>query len=232
MVESIMIKVEEVVVERRGRRLLGPATFSINDKGITAVIGPNGAGKSTLLRLMHGLERARYGHLSLPIHMNSQQQAFLFQQPILLRRSVQQNLILPLKLRGVPTEIREQEVVKIATEFGLNKLLEQDAFLLSGGEKQKLTLARALIIKPNLLFLDEPSANLDRPSTLIIENAVKVVADQGCKVILASHSMAQVKRLAEDVLFISDGVVHGPFFVQDFLQKPPTESAQDWLEDI
>ena len=232
MVKSIMIKVEEVVVERRGRRLLGPATFSINDKGITAVIGPNGAGKSTLLRLMHGLERARYGHLSLPIHMNSQQQAFLFQQPILLRRSVQQNLILPLKLRGVPTEIREQEVVKIATEFGLNKLLEQDAFLLSGGEKQKLTLARALIIKPNLLFLDEPSANLDRPSTLIIENAVKVVADQGCKVILASHSMAQVKRLAEDVLFISDGVVHGPFFVQDFLQKPPTESAQDWLEDI
>ena len=232
MVESIMIKVEEVVVERRGRRLLGPATFSINDKGITAVIGPNGAGKSTLLRLMHGLERARYGHLNLPIHMNSQQQAFLFQHPILLRRSVQQNLILPLKLRGVPTEIREQEVVKIATEFVLNKLLEQDAFLLSGGEKQKLTLARALIIKPNLLFLDEPSANLDRPSTLIIENAVKVVADQGCKVILASHSMAQVKRLAEDVLFISDGVVHGPFFVQDFLQKPPTESAQDWLEDI
>ena len=93
-------------------------------------------------------------------------------------------------------------------------------------------MARALIIKPNLLFLDEPSATLDRPSTLIIENAVKVVADQGCKVILASHSMAQVKRLAEDVLFISDGVVHGPFFVQDFLQKPPTESAQDWLEDI
>ena len=181
---------------------------------------------------MHGLERPRYGHLNLPIHMRPQQQAFLFQHPILLRRSVQQNLILPLKLRGVTTEIREQEVVKIATEFGLNKLMEQDAFLLSGGEKQKLTLARALIIKPNLLFLDEPSANLDRPSTLIIENAVKVVADQGCKVILASHSMAQVKRLSEDVLFISDGIVNGPFLVPDFLQNPPTGSAKDWLEDI
>jgi tungstate transport system ATP-binding protein len=227
-----MIKVEDVVVERRGKRLLGPVTFAINDKGITAVVGPNGAGKSTLLRLMHGLERPRYGHLNLPIHMRPQQQAFLFQHPILLRRSVQQNLILPLKLRGVTTEIREQEVVKIATEFGLNKLMEQDAFLLSGGEKQKLTLARALIIKPNLLFLDEPSANLDRPSTLSIENAVKVVADQGCKVILASHSMAQVKRLSEDVLFISDGIVNGPFLVPDFLQKPPTESAKDWLEDI
>ena len=232
MVASAMIKVEDVVVERRGKRLLGPVTFAINDKGITAVVGPNGAGKSTLLRLMHGLERARYGHLNLPIHMCPQQQAFLFQHPILLRRSVQQNLILPLKLRGVTTEIREQEVVKIATEFGLNKLMEQDAFLLSGGEKQKLTLARALIIKPNLLFLDEPSANLDRPSTLIIENAVKVVADQGCKVILASHSMAQVKRLSEDVLFISDGIVNGPFLVPDFLQKPPTECAKDWLEDI
>ena len=232
MVASAMIKVEDVVVERRGKRLLGPVTFAINDKGITAVVGPNGAGKSTLLRLMHGLERPRYGHLNLPIHMRPQQQAFLFQHPILLRRSVQQNLNLPLKLRGVPTEIREQEVVKIATEFGLNKLLEQDAFLLSGGEKQKLTLARALIIKPNLLFLDEPSANLDRPSTLIIENAVKVVADQGCKVILASHSMAQVKRLSEDVLFISDGIVNGPFLVPDFLQNPPTGSAKDWLEDI
>ncbi|MDT2084406.1 MAG: ATP-binding cassette domain-containing protein [Planktomarina sp.] len=232
MVASAMIKVEDVVVERRGKRLLGPVTFAINDKGITAVVGPNGAGKSTLLRLMHGLERPRYGHLNLPIHMRPQQQAFLFQHPILLRRSVQQNLILPLKLRGVTTEIREQEVVKIATEFGLNKLMEQDAFLLSGGEKQKLTLARALIIKPNLLFLDEPSANLDRPSTLIIENAVKVVADQGCKVILASHSMAQVKRLSEDVLFISDGIVNGPFLVPDFLQNPPTGSAKDWLEDI
>ena len=232
MVASSMIKVEKVVVERRGKRLVGPATFSINDKGISAVVGPNGAGKSTLLRLMHGLERARCGHINLPIHMRSQQQAFLFQYPILLRRSVEQNLILPLKLRGVPTEIREQEVVKIATEFGLNKLMEQDAFLLSGGEKQKLTLARALIIKPNLLFLDEPSANLDRPSTLIIENAVKVVADRGCKVILASHSMAQVKRLAEDVLFISDGVVQGPFLVPDFLQMPPTETAKDWLEDL
>ena len=232
MVASAMIKVEDVVVERRGKRLLGPVTFAINDKGITAVVGPNGAGKSTLLRLMHGLERPRYGHLNLPIHMRPQQQAFLFQLPILLRRSVQQNLILPLKLRGVTTEIREQEVVKIATEFGLNKLMEQDAFLLSGGEKQKLTLARALIIKPNLLFLDEPSANLDRPSTLIIENAVKVVADQGCKVILASHSMAQVKRLSEDVLFISDGIVNGPFLVPDFLQNPPTGSAKDWLEDI
>ena len=232
MVESSMIKVEKVVVERSGKRLVGPATFSINDKGISAVVGPNGAGKSTLLRLMHGLERACCGHINLPIHMRSQQQAFLFQHPILLRRSVQQNLILPLKLRGVPKAIREQEVVKIATEFGLNKLMEQDAFLLSGGEKQKLTLARALIIKPNLLFLDEPSANLDRPSTLIIENAVKVIADQGCKVILASHSMAQVKRLAEDVLFISDGVVQGPFLVPDFLQMPPTETAKDWLEDL
>jgi tungstate transport system ATP-binding protein len=227
-----MIKVEKVVVERRGKRLVGPATFSINDKGISAVVGPNGAGKSTLLRLMHGLERACCGHINLPIHMRSQQQAFLFQYPILLRRSVEQNLILPLKLRGVPTEIREQEVVKIATEFGLNKLMEQDAFLLSGGEKQKLMLARALTIKPNLLFLDEPSANLDRPSTLIIENAVKVIADQGCKVILASHSIAQVKRLAEDVLFISDGVVQGPFLVPDFLQMPPTETAKDWLEDL
>ena len=164
--------------------------------------------------------------------MHSKQQAFLFQHPILLRRSVQQNLNLPLKLRRVPSAVREQEVLKIATEFGLEKLMEQDAVLLSGGEKQKLTLARALITKPNLLFLDEPSANLDRPSTLIIENAVKVIAGEGCKVILASHSMAQVKRLAEDVLFISDGLVYGPFLVPDFLQKPPTESAKDWLEVI
>lgn len=232
MVTSVMIKVEEVVVERRGKRLLGPATFSLKDKGITAVIGPNGAGKSTLLRLMHGLENPRYGQIDLPTSMHSKQQAFLFQHPILLRRSVQQNLDLPLKLRRVPSAVREQEVLKIATEFGLEKLMEQDAVLLSGGEKQKLTLARALITKPNLLFLDEPSANLDRPSTLIIENAVKVIAGEGCKVILASHSMAQVNRLAEDVLFISDGLVYGPFLVPDFLQKPPTESAKDWLEVI
>ena len=227
-----MIEIEEAVVQKRGRRLLGPATFSLKCDGITAVVGPNGAGKSTLLRLMHGLDRIRSGQVNLPDFLGSQQQAFLFQHPILLRRSVQQNLKLPLKLRGVPAAIIETEVVRIATGFGLEKLLEQDALLLSGGEKQKLALARALITKPKLLFLDEPSANLDRPSTLSIENALKSTAEQGCKVIVASHSIAQVSRLAEDVLFISDGVVNGPYLVSDFFNNPPIESAINWLKEI
>jgi tungstate transport system ATP-binding protein len=132
----------------------------------------------------------------------------------------------------VPAAIIETEVVRIATGFGLEKLLEQDALLLSGGEKQKLALARALITKPKLLFLDEPSANLDRPSTLSIENALKSTAEQGCKVIVASHSIAQVSRLAEDVLFISDGVVNGPYLVSDFFNNPPIESARNWLKEI
>ena len=227
-----MIEIEEAVVQKRGKRLLGPATFSLKCDGITAVVGPNGAGKSTLLRLMHGLDRIRSGEVNLPDFMGLQQQAFLFQHPILLRRSVQQNLKLPLKLRGVPTAIIETEVVRIATGFGLEKLLEQDALLLSGGEKQKLALARALITKPKLLFLDEPSANLDRPSTLSIENALKSTVEQSCKVIVASHSIAQVSRLAEDVLFISDGVVNGPYLVSDFFNNPPIESARNWLKEI
>ena len=227
-----MIEIEEAVVQKRGRRLLGPATFSLKCDGITAVVGPNGAGKSTLLRLMHGLDRIRSGEVNLPDFLGPQKQAFLFQHPILLRRSVQQNLKLPLKLRGVPAAIIETEVVRIATGFGLEKLLEQDALLLSGGEKQKLALARALITKPKLLFLDEPSANLDRPSTLSIENALKSTAEQGCKVIVASHSIAQVSRLAEDVLFISDGVVNGPYLVSDFFNNPPIESARNWLKEI
>ena len=93
-------------------------------------------------------------------------------------------------------------------------------------------MARALITKPKLLFLDEPSANLDRPSTLSIENALKSTAEQGCKVIVASHSIAQVGRLAEDVLFISDGVVNGPYLVSDFFNNPPIESARNWLREI
>ena len=132
----------------------------------------------------------------------------------------------------MPAAIIDTEVVGIARDFGLEKLLEQDALLLSGGEKQKLALARALITKPKLLFLDEPSANLDRPSTLSIENALKSSAKQGCKVIVASHSIAQVSRLAEDVLFISDGVVNGPYLVSDFFNNPPIESARNWLKEI
>ena len=232
MVKAATIKIEEAVVEKRSQRLLGPATFSLKCDGITAVVGPNGAGKSTLLRLMHGLDRIRSGEVNLPDFMGPQQQAFLFQHPILLRRSVQQNLKLPLKLRRMPAAIIDTEVVGIARDFGLEKLLEQDALLLSGGEKQKLALARALITKPKLLFLDEPSANLDRPSTLSIENALKSSAKQGCKVIVASHSIAQVSRLAEDVLFISDGVVNGPYLVSDFFNNPPIESARNWLKEI
>ena len=232
MVKAVMIEIEEAVVEKRGKHLLGPATFSLKCDGITAVVGPNGAGKSTLLRLIHGLDRTRSGEVNLPDFMGPQQQAFLFQHPILLRRSVQQNLKLPLKLRRMPAVIIDTEVVGIARDFGLEKLLEQDALLLSGGEKQKLALARALITKPKLLFLDEPSANLDRPSTLSIESALKSTAEQGCKVIVASHSIAQVSRLAEDVLFISDGVINGPYLASDFFNNPPIESARNWLKEI
>ena len=117
MVKAATIKIEEAVVEKRSQRLLGPATFSLKCDGITAVVGPNGAGKSTLLRLIHGLDRTRSGEVNLPDFMGPQQQAFLFQHPILLRRSVQQNLKLPLKLRRMPAAIIDAEVVGIARDL-------------------------------------------------------------------------------------------------------------------
>lgn len=164
MVASILpLEVRDVVLKRRGRRILGPVSLTLEGEGFTIVMGPNGSGKTSLLRAMHGLERLSGGSIrwSAPIEETRARQAFVFQSPILLRRSVVDNIAYPLVLDGVARKAARAMAAGLGEEVGLGGLLDQSALDLSGGERQKLALARALIRKPEVLFLDEPRSPLD-----------------------------------------------------------------------
>ncbi len=190
-------------------RLIQGISLRFEAGPITLVIGPNGAGKSLLLRLCHGLIWPESGTVtwggSDAAHA-AKYQALVFQKPVLLRRSVSANIAYPLRVAGVlrDTEIDErvEEALKLA---GLEHIADRPAKVLSGGEQQKLALARARAQRPEVLFLDEPTANLDPRSLKDVEALIRALHQSGTKIIMTSHDMAQVKRLADEIVFIYDG---------------------------
>lgn len=214
MTELFPMTAQAVVVKRRGKRLLGPVDLTLGSKGITVVLGPNGAGKTTLLKALHGLERINAGRIDwqLPAAEARDHQAFVFQTPILLRRSVRGNLAYPLTLKRMSGSDIAERVTHWARRIGLEQALDQRASLLSGGEKQKLALARALIAEPALLFLDEPCTNLDGHATRDIEAVLTSARAEGTRILMTTHDLGQARRLADDVLFLHAGeiVEQGP----------------------
>jgi tungstate transport system ATP-binding protein len=219
-------------VKRRGKRILGPVDLHLSTAEITIVLGPNGAGKTTLLRVLHGVERLSSGELALskPDAQARQEQAYVFQSPIMLRRTVRANLAYPLELLGTARPIIKQKVEHWAERIGLADALERHAPRLSGGEKQKLALARALIRSPDVLFLDEPCANLDGRSTREIETLLKDAQLRGTQIVMTTHDLGQARRMASEVVFLLYGKVHERADAQAFFAKPDTQEAQAFLK--
>lgn len=217
---------------RRRHRLLGPVDLTLDAGGLTAVIGPNGSGKTTLLRALHGIERLSDGTLSYGITVEEarQRQSFVFQTPITLRRSLAQNLAYPLQLSGTPRSDIAALTTKWAEEIDLAHAMHWPATRLSGGERQKLALARALITKPELLFLDEPSANLDGRATREIEALLLKTRDAGTRIVMATHDMGQARRLATDALFVLDGRIQDQGKAQEFFETPGTAEKDAFLK--
>ena len=194
---------------RAGRQtLLSAVDFRLGADGCTAVLGPNGAGKTLLLRLCHGLLQpsagaVRWGGLE-PARARARQ-AMVFQLPALLNRSVRANVDYALKLRRVPRAERCAPVDEALARCGLAAIAERNALLLSGGERQKLALARAWATRPRVMLMDEPTSELDPLATREIEDMIRLIAAQGVRVILTTHDMAQARALADDVLFLERG---------------------------
>jgi len=201
-----------------------------NDR-LTVLMGPNGAGKSVLLRLLHGLLEPTSGKVrwsGRPLTKSVRKdQALVFQKPVLLRRSVSANLNFALGLRKVSD--RSARLKEALSDLGLEPLAKRPARVLSGGEQQRLALARALILKPKVLMLDEPTANLDPASTLLIEQAISRVRHAGVKVIMITHALHQARRLAEEVVFLHAGRIteHTPADV--FFDRPESAAARAYL---
>ena len=226
------LRMEAAVVRRRGVRLLGPVDFTLNGGGLTVVLGPNGAGKTTFLRLMHGLERPREGRVAwaAPDVEARRRQAYVFQTPIMMRRSVEDSIAYPLRLHGASRRDALTRAAEEAGRVGLADHLKQAAASLSGGEKQKLALARALIRRPEVLFLDEPCANLDGRATREIEEILARARQEGTRLVMATHDLGQARRLADDVAFLLHGKLQASADAPTFFSSPPTPEADAFLQ--
>jgi tungstate transport system ATP-binding protein len=197
------------------------------------ILGPNGAGKSVLMRICHGLLAPTSGlvhwaHTERP--GEPRRQAMVFQRPVLLRRSVIANLAFALAVAGVPRKERVARARAALDRVGLGALAHRQARVLSGGEQQRLALARAWMLKPDVLFLDEPTANLDPGATREIESIVQSIHAAGTKIVMITHNLGQARRLADEILFIDRGRIVERSPVERFFRTPATAEADAFLK--
>ena len=229
MTQMLPLTLTDVIVRRRGKRIIGPVTHRLEQGPPTIVIGPNGSGKTTLLRVMHGIERISTGQVNWT-HDAPDQQAFVFQSPIVLRRTVDENLAYPLRLAGVDKAEIVSRVTTWLARIGLDAFANTAVTRLSGGERQKLAIARALIRTPQVLFLDEPCANLDGHTTREIEALLSETAAAGTRLIMATHNMGQARRLAGDVIFMLNGKIHESGAANYIMNTPQTSELKAFLQ--
>ena len=222
---------ENLVVEFKGQRILGPIGLKLVKGDIAVILGPNGSGKTTLLKSLHGIIKIKNGGVSwsCPKSESMAKQMFVFQNPVMLRRSVFENLTYPLTLCKTP----KAEINRLADEWlskiSLKEVIHVAATRLSGGEKQKLALARALITKPEMLFLDEPTASLDGKTTLEIEKLLQNSAENGTTIMMSTHDIGQAKRLAKNILFLNKGKLESTQPAQTFFRAPMSNNASKFI---
>jgi tungstate transport system ATP-binding protein len=222
--------IEDLTFRPDGRTVIDGLSLTIAAPGITAIIGPNGAGKSVTLRLIDGLLRSDSGSIRFGERSPAAiRRALVFQRPGLIRASVAQNVGLALIPLGLPRRIARERIDAALDRVGLRGRAGEAARRLSGGEQQRLALARALVTEPDLLLLDEPTAHLDPAATEAVERIVAATAAGGTKVVLVSHNLGQVARLASDVAVLCAGraVEHGP--IRAVLGTPRSPEARAYI---
>jgi tungstate transport system ATP-binding protein len=197
----------------------------------TVLIGPNGAGKTTLLRLAMGLIRPSSGRVTWDGREDIPplRRAFMFQRPAMLRRSAAGNIRYALAAANVPRGARAARVQELLSMVGLAAIADRPAKRLSGGEQQRLALARALAKDPDVLFLDEPTASLDPAATNAIEEMIRAIAARGIKVVMATHDLGEAKRLAGDVVLLHRGRVIESGPASSFFTQPQTPEARRFI---
>ncbi len=227
------LQAEGLCYAANGVPILRGASFVLEAGPPTLVIGPNGAGKSVLLRLLHGLLAPSGGAVRWAGESRGggrmPRDAMVFQRPVMLRRSVLANAAYPLKLAGLPRAERLARARTALGRVGLDGLADRPARRLSGGEQQRLALARASALDPEVLFLDEPCASLDPAATCAVEDIVAGIAARGTKVVMTTHDLGQARRLAGEILFLHRGrlLEHAP--AAEFFAGPRAPEAAAFL---
>ena len=230
------LRLEDVAYVADGKRLLDAITLDLEAGPRSIVLGPNGAGKSLLLRLCHGLLRpsAGRGLWQGPAGAAAgdtvrRRQAMVFQRPVLLRRSAAANIDYALSLRGLSRAARRPLVAEALARVGLAALSGRPARVLSGGEQQRLALARAWALHPEILFLDEPTASLDPAATRAVEEIIDAFHRAGTKIVMTTHDLGQARRLADEVVFLHQGRIAEQCRAAAFFERPSSPAARAFL---
>ncbi|MEM7469090.1 MAG: ATP-binding cassette domain-containing protein [Pseudomonadota bacterium] len=235
-VDVLPISIENLRYNAGGAAIIKSTSMTFADVPCTAVVGHNGAGKSVLLRLMHGLltptqgeiywgaERQRYKSDAM-----RDWQAMVFQKPVLLRRSVAANLRFVLKRQGLSRGAVQNALQQYLEIANLKEAAHRPASVLSGGEAQRLAIARALATKPEILFLDEPTASLDPTAKASVEALLQRVMQHGVRLILVTQDIGQAARLATNVVVMDNGEIAETGSATQILSKPRSPAARAFL---
>jgi tungstate transport system ATP-binding protein len=216
-----------------GRHIIEPLSLALDAGPSTIILGANGAGKSVLMRLMHGLLAPSAGAVrwrDADGERVRRRQAMVFQRPVLLRRSALANIVYALELAKVPRADREGLALEALESVGLRHLAHRPARVLSGGEQQRLALARAWALHPEVLFLDEPTASLDPTATREIEMVIRAFDAAGTKIVMATHNLGQARRLGDEVLYVHQGRLVERAPIDSFFKQPASAEAAAFLK--
>jgi tungstate transport system ATP-binding protein len=228
---NLPIEFEEVSVVAGAVTILDRVTLSLVPGAPTILIGPNGSGKTTLLRTAMGLLAPSLGRVTWGGQGIGapKRRAIVFQRPTMLRRSAAGNIRYALRAAGVPRSDRDARLAALLELVGLQGLGERPARRLSGGEQQRLALARALARDPTVLFLDEPTASLDPAATKAFEDVIGAVVARGIKVVMSTHDLGEARRLAGEIVMLHRGRVIETAGVTDFFDTPRSVEARKFI---
>ena len=212
------------------RQVLDAKEGRVRNGSRTAIVGPNGAGKSTLLKIIAGLESPDEGTVLYNGNNQFPQMdvTLVFQKPYLISSTVEKNIAYPMKLRGFSPEQIENRITELTEELNLSGFRKQKSWKLSGGETQKVALARALSFRPKLLLLDEPTANIDPYTTSEIERMLLSITDT--TIIMVTHNLAQAKRVCDDIIMLHEGQIVETGRAAEVLTAPKSEKARRFIE--
>ena len=208
--------------------IIQPVSLELQAGPSTIILGANGAGKSVLMRLMHGLLVPSSGSVTWNGADARRRQAMVFQRPVMLRRSALDNVVYALDAAGVEGAGRVAR--EALAEVGLSHLARRPARVLSVGEQQRLALARAWALHPEILFLDEPTASLDPSATREIEAVIRAFDAAGTKLVMATHNLGQARRLGDEVIYLHQGRVLERAPVDKFFAQPATAEAAAFIK--
>lgn len=232
---SILMRLENIKYDVKDKRILSISSLCIQKGNIVGIMGPNGAGKSTLLKLLSFLDQPSSGNLfyeEREISMGTitieqrRKFAIALQQSLLLNTTVFNNVAVGLKLRKEPKKVIKEKVSYWLEVFRISHLAKKHAYHLSGGEAQRVNLARAMVLQPEVLFLDEPFSSLDFPTKVkLLKDLKNILKDTNTSTVFVSHDFTEIKYLTDDLIILMEGELKQLGKTKDVIHSPNSITA-------